>query len=109
MPNPSARNSGELPIPTALSSGDFDAARRMIENYGTAVRQDASTEPDPVKGAEILQRALVALQDYLHLARVLRAHISSQLRVEATTSQYKATGSPYASSSTQRGIFELEG
>lgn len=72
----------------ALKTGRFDKALPLISEYGEAVRQAVSATHDSDKKEEILNAAALALRDHLHLARVLRSHLSARLSANSRLSSY---------------------
>ncbi len=73
----------------ALEAGNFEAALPLIEEYGKAVLRAMRAAPDDHARANILDEASSFLQDRLHLARVLRSHLSAQLTANSRLVSYE--------------------
>ena len=65
----------------ALAAGDFEAAERLAMAYGDSAIAAGN--------AIVLRQALDALNDCLHLTRVLRAHLAEQVRVNSLAVEYQ--------------------
>ena len=72
----------------ALKTGRFDAALPLINEYGKAVRHAVLATHDSDEKEEILNEASLFLRDHLHLARVLRSHLSARLTANSRLSSY---------------------
>lgn len=72
----------------ALKTGRFDTALPLIGEYGEAVRQAVRVTRDHDEKEEILNAAALFLRDHLHLARVLRSHLSARLTANSRLSSY---------------------
>ena len=75
-------------LKSAIECGDFERALASIENYGSDVRGELKEADTREAHLAIMQESLAFLQDRLHLARVMRAHIASQLAVVSRLSSY---------------------
>jgi len=65
----------------ALAAGDFEAAERLATAFGDNAMAAGN--------AAVLRQALDALNDCLHLTRVLRAHLAEQVRVNSLAVEYQ--------------------
>lgn len=83
-------------VSRALQAGDFIAARRLSIELGAAVRLELAAAR-PAERVALYQRRIGQMQEHLHLARVLRAHVASQLQSNAAASLYQtAYGSDHS-------------
>ncbi len=73
----------------ALQNGRFDAALPLIDDYGQAVRRALRAAHDDREREKILSEASSFLQDRLHLARVLRSHLSAQAGANSRQISYE--------------------
>ncbi|HLH01609.1 MAG TPA: hypothetical protein VKX25_02480 [Bryobacteraceae bacterium] len=76
-------------LKTAIEAVDFEHAPALAEAYGQAIREQIEATPDPRKRDSILEEARAFLEDRLHLARVLRAHVGAQYRAAAGLASYQ--------------------
>lgn len=74
----------------ALEAGHFEAALPLIEEYGKAALRAMRAAPDDRARANILDEASSFLQDRLHLARVLRSHLSARLAANSRQISYES-------------------
>ena len=74
-------------VKQALTAGDFDAARQWSVKLGQAFTAQASAVPRGARGAYV-QQGLRRLQEHLSLARVLRAHLATQVQANAAVCLY---------------------
>jgi hypothetical protein len=72
----------------ALKTGRFDTALPLIDEYGKAVRHALRATHDHDEKEEILNEASSFLRDHLHLARILRSHLSARLTANSRLSSY---------------------
>jgi hypothetical protein len=70
----------------AIQAGDFEAARSLSIEYGKAVCNELTLAKNIDERTEILDRSIRTLRQQLHLARVVRSHISA--RLTATSRQH---------------------
>jgi len=77
----------------ALEAGDFEAAERLAAEYGRDVLEHLRANGDAAGREAVLRRALDTLNDCLHLTRVLRAHLATQVRENSLACQYQAAAS----------------
>jgi hypothetical protein len=77
-------------IRLALACGDFDAAEQLAIDYGASVRSKAQAWENRAVRDSLLREALDTLNECLHLTRVLRAHLATQVRENAVVCQYQA-------------------
>ena len=77
-------------VKAALMAGDFDAAKRLALTFGRRAQADLRAAQDPQVRGEIFIGAVARLNDALSLARVLRAHLASQLQDNSTRLLYQA-------------------
>jgi hypothetical protein len=75
-------------IAQALQIGDFAAAQTAALDYGRGVRAALESTAGSDSRAAIYHAALEALQNHLHLARVLRAHLAAQVQANAGSCLY---------------------
>jgi hypothetical protein len=73
-----------------LRSGDFEAAGALSAVYGATVQAELATSASLAERLVVAQASLAFLNDQLHLARVLRAHLSSQIRDNTALFLYAA-------------------
>jgi hypothetical protein len=73
-----------------LRSGDFEAAGALSAVYGAAVEAELAANTSLAERLAVAQASLAFLNDQLHLARVLRAHLSSQIRDNSALFLYAA-------------------
>jgi hypothetical protein len=76
----------------AVEAGDFEHAPALAEAYGKAVREQIETARDARERAAIAEEAREFLEQRLHLARVLRAHVGAQYRAAAGLASYHDFG-----------------
>jgi hypothetical protein len=72
----------------ALQTGDFPAVQAAAVEYGRGIRAQMEAADDPARRASIYHDALETLQNHLHLARVLRAHLAAQIQANAGSCLY---------------------
>jgi hypothetical protein len=72
----------------ALRAGDFAAVQTAAVDYGRGVCTEMQAADDPARRASICREALETLQNHLHLARVLRAHLAAQIQANAGSCLY---------------------
>jgi hypothetical protein len=72
----------------ALQSADFETVQHAAVDYGRRVRTELAAAANPGHRAEIYREALETLQNHLHLARVLRAHLAAQIQGNAGSCLY---------------------
>jgi hypothetical protein len=72
----------------ALQAGDFAAAWRWSESLGSAIVEELRGTP-MAKRAALQQQRVGLIQESLSLARVLRAHIASQLQINTAVFVYQ--------------------
>lgn len=90
----------EIQLAQALRAGDFDAANSLAAQYGQSALTALRAAP-PAEREAVLGEALQVLNDSLHLAQVLRAHIATQWRANSGTFLYQ-------SSDSERHLWQLE-
>ena len=75
-------------VSKALHVGDFEAARRLSVELGTAIRLElvAASSADRVL---LFEQRIRRFQEHLSLARVLRAHVATQLQANAAACLYQ--------------------
>jgi hypothetical protein len=73
----------------ALESGHFEVALPLIE-YGKAALQAMRVARDDRTRTNILNETSSFLQERLHLARVLRSHLSAQVRASSRLISYES-------------------
>jgi hypothetical protein len=77
----------------AIEAGDFERAPLLAEAYVVAIRKEIEAAPNVKERAAIAEQARSFLEDRLHLARVLRAHIGAQLGAARGVAFYQNTSS----------------
>jgi hypothetical protein len=77
------------PLTRALEAGDFEAAERIAIEYGKSVAARIRAGGD----IAVLREALDTLNDRLHLARVLRAHLAAQVCANSLAVEYQPAAS----------------
>ena len=75
-------------LKSALEAGDFETARPLIESYGKTAAQALIAARGSAQREEIMKRTAAFLQDRLHLARVMRAQLATQLAAAAGLACY---------------------
>ncbi len=82
-------------IQVALRAGDFDKVRQLSTELGQAIVHEAQVVP-PTGRRPFVESSLSRLREHLSLARVLRAHLASQLHSNTAASLYQpaATNTP---------------
>jgi len=79
-------------IQKALAEGDFEAADPLILEFSKSVGQQISVAVNDEQRSAIAADVLRQFNDWLHLSRVTRSHISSALHSANAESQYLAYG-----------------
>jgi hypothetical protein len=74
----------------ALESGHFEVALPLIDEYGKAALQAMRVARDDRTRTNILNETSSFLQERLHLARVLRSHLSAQVRASSRLISYES-------------------
>jgi hypothetical protein len=77
----------------ALEAGDFETAERVAIEYGESVAAQMQTSDDTAGKAVVLRQALDTLNNCLHLARVLRAHLAAEVRANSPALEYQPAAS----------------
>jgi hypothetical protein len=78
----------------ALTAGDFDKARVLGEQLGQAIIRRASAAEPSARNA-IAREGSARIKEHLSLARVMRAHLSSQLQNNTAAFLYQADSSAH--------------
>jgi len=86
MANPTPDSLNEA-VHQALLAGDFDAARNLSRALGQAIIRQASALA-PTDSAVYVRQGLNRLQEHLNLARVLRAHLATQVQANSAACLY---------------------
>ena len=74
-------------VHNALAAGDFETANRLSRELGQAIiRQGLAL--GPAERAAYVRQALNRLQEHLSFARVLRAHLASEVRANSAVCFY---------------------
>jgi hypothetical protein len=76
-------------LASAIKTGDFEAVHPLAAAYGQSVIAELRNALTPENREAIARPALEFLNDQLHLVRVLRAHLASQLRANSATYLYQ--------------------
>ena len=87
---PSATNEIGLQVQNALTAGNFAAADPLILQFSECVHQQIALAFTDEQRLALTKEVLAQLSDWLHLARVLRSHVSSALNSADAESQYLA-------------------
>jgi hypothetical protein len=80
-------------VHNALAAGDFETARRLSRELGQAIIRQASALA-PADRADYVRHALNRLQEHLSFARVLRAHLASQVKANSAVCLYHQASDP---------------
>lgn len=75
-------------IQNALNTGDFDKTRELSTALGQAIIREAQAAPPQVR-AGIVEKSLSRLREHISMARVLRAHVVTQLQSNTASSLYQ--------------------
>lgn len=75
-------------VSQALQAGDFEAAERLSIDLGAAIRLELAAA-SPAEKLALFNQRIGRFQEHLNLARVLRAHVSSQLQANAAACLYQ--------------------
>lgn len=94
-------NEWEAQLAQALRAADFDRANRLARQYGESARAALQAAESGAREA-IYREAVQSLDNHLHLARVLRAHLATEWRANSGTILYQ-------SSDSERHLWQLEG
>ncbi len=78
----------EKEIQQAIESGSFEAAIPLIERYGEIILSALRHAGNSQERSAIAAEATAFLQDRLHLARVLRSHIATQIGAASRIASY---------------------
>jgi hypothetical protein len=87
MPHPNTDELNEA-VSRALQAGDFETARRLSVDLGSAIRLELAAAR-PAQRVLLFKQRIGSFQEHLSLARVLRAHVSSQLQTNAAACLYQ--------------------
>ena len=79
-------------IEDALGSGEFELSQFLFSQY-TRLLDDQLDEAHSSLESQIISEALQMLKRWLSIARVVRAHISEELRVATCEHSYLGHGS----------------
>jgi hypothetical protein len=77
----------------ALEAGDFEMAEHIAIEYAASVAAQMQTSDDTAGKAVVLRQALDTLNNGLHLARVLRAHLAAEVRANSPALEYQRAAS----------------
>jgi hypothetical protein len=77
----------------ALKSKNFEEAIACAARLGEQALRDLKSAPDNETRTAIFRKNTAALADALHLARVLRAHLSAELNTNTGTLLYQQVDS----------------
>lgn len=75
-------------IHRSLVEGDFDGAGLLSAELGQAIVKNAPAAASAT-GTRFLEMNLARLQEHLSLARILRAHLASQLQTNTAVFLYQ--------------------
>jgi hypothetical protein len=78
-------------LTAALKRKDFETAAGIARAIGKQALLDLETAPTAKARAEIYQNSIAIVNDALYLARVLRAHIASELHANSVSFLYADT------------------
>jgi hypothetical protein len=76
----------------ALKAGDFDAARQLSDALGFAIVRELEAAL-PTAVPSLFGQRIALLEENLSLARVLRAHLASQLQINTAVVLYQPAAS----------------
>ena len=82
-------------IREALHAGDFETVRGLSTVLGQAIIREAQAVA-PAERKCVVQKELGRLGEHLSLARVLRAHVASQLQNNTAALYHEAAGRPHS-------------
>jgi hypothetical protein len=83
-------------LTSALEAGDFETVQRLSVALGTAIRLELAVAA-PAERVALFTQQLARLQEHLNLARVLRAHLASQVQSNTAACLYQtASGRPHS-------------
>ena len=74
-------------IQQALNAGDFDRTRELSSALGQAIIREAQAAT-PAARTAMVETSLNRLREHISMARVLRAHVASQLQDNTASSLY---------------------
>jgi hypothetical protein len=95
MANPTPDSLHEA-VHKALLAGDFETARQQSTELGRAIIRQASTLAASDRAVYVRQ-GLNRLQEHLSFARVLRAHLASQVQANSAVCLYhQASGGSHS-------------
>ncbi len=77
----------------AVESAAFERVPALAEAYGTAISDAVRGAGSFEDGIEIAGQACSFLEERLHLARVMRAHISAQMAEVCRLASYRSSPS----------------
>jgi hypothetical protein len=82
-------------IEEALGSGEFELAQFLFSQY-TRLLDDQLDEAHSSSEAQIISEAIQMLKRWLNIARIVRAHISEELRLATCEHSYSVhrSGAP---------------
>jgi hypothetical protein len=80
----------------ALKAGDFDAARQFGDALASSIAHELAAASSVALPVLFAQR-IALLQENLSLARVLRAHLASQLQINTAVCLYQPASSDASS------------
>ena len=75
-------------VSQALQAGDFEAAQRLSIDLGVAIRLELAAA-SPAEKPALFKQQIGHFQEHLNLARVLRAHVATQLQANAAACLYQ--------------------
>ena len=85
-----ATNELAAALRAALEAGNFEGSATLARQYRSAISRDLREAASEGDRAAIAREAISFLEDRLHLARVLRAHVASRLATAFRAQTYCA-------------------
>jgi len=75
-------------LKSALLDRDFDKAQSLINAWGASIRRAIKAAPGDAERYRILEDAQAFAEQHLYLARVVRAHIATELQANSASFLY---------------------
>ena len=84
-----ATNNVGIELREAIQTGDFGRVSVLVPEFRRCLSCDMQSASSDEARLQKLQAALDFLEESLHLARVMRAHVAAKLRTSVSTSRYQ--------------------
>ena len=75
----------------AIETGSFERATSLAQSYGDLIKTRLRAAKTPAEREAIASEASAFLQDRLHLARVMRSHIATEIDAAVRLASYSNT------------------